>query len=141
MKYKHKINRKIRVFVEHELFQYKTHKKLLRNLEESMFPKITPTLSFAGGGGNASSTTENAAIRLATNHRIEYLKNSIDAIETVLGRSDDIVKELIKLVYFDNRFTVTAASYEVHCGKTMAYELINDFLYILASEMGLIDSE
>lgn len=142
LKYKYIINRKVRVFVEHELFTYKANIRLLETLEESMLPPITPNLSFAGGnGGNVSMPVENAAIRLATDNRIEYLRKSINAIQRILEGCSGITRELITLVYIDNRFTVEGAALQVHCSKTVAYQLINNFLCIVASEMGLADLE
>lgn len=107
-----------------------------------MLPPITPNLSFAGGnGGNVSTPVENAAIRLATDNRIEYLRKSINAIQRILEGCSGITRELITLVYIDNRFTVEGAALQVHCSKTTAYQLINNFLCIVASEMGLADLE
>lgn len=139
MRYARHIDRKIRIFVEHELLHYGRNKALLSAIRESMMPSVTAGLSGGTSGGGTTSTTENSALRLVSDARIEHLEKSISAIDRALAKSSVDMRRLIRLVYIINSHSITMAGYEIHVGATNAYSMINDFIILVALEMGIVD--
>ena len=140
-KYRFSLSPKIKGYVEWQLEHYHEDKKQLEEFRSDMIPNATPSYSLAGGvqGGKISSTTENAAIRLATNPYILTTERSVNAIEKMLEYCDDTDKKLISLVYWKRSHTVEGAGMVVFLSRRQAYRRINKIQCILALELGLVN--
>lgn len=141
MKYKNKVPLHIRRYCEWELRHYRENKRKLKEVEDSMMPLITTKWSEAGGGSGVSNPTERTALKLATNTYLLQMGKTVEAIDRCYEQLEDADKKLVELVYFQNRFTIFGAAQEVGYSQTAAYKKLNDFIYLLACELGIMNLE
>ncbi|MGN0627464.1 MAG: hypothetical protein ACI4IT_05840 [Oscillospiraceae bacterium] len=137
-KYLFNLPPKIKRYIEYELEHFNENKRWLKETEDNMMPRITPTLSFVGGGGGVNKSTEKTAIKIASSIYIRRTEENIRALERVFNKLDNTDKMLIELVYFRKTHTVIGAGLKVNLDKSAAYRHINNILGLIALEMGLI---
>jgi RinA family phage transcriptional activator len=104
MKDQQKIPRHVYKFIEAELYDYKINKKTLEALKNDVY-----LATFSGDGAGRSSRrgspSEAKVMQLMTDRQIQRLEFSVKAIEDVLETLTDEERKLLKLRYFEKRFT------------------------------------
>lgn len=122
----------IRAYPEHKLEYEALHTQSMA-IDMSGMPR---------GGGGASRTLENLAIREfpATKQReYEAVRRAVEAIrKTPNGKA---WYSIIDLVYWRNSHTLDGAALEVGYSKDRAKQLHGDFIRMVARNYGLMDSE
>ena len=140
-KYKFSLTPKIKGIVEWQLQHYNDDKRQIEQLKNDMIPSPTAGYSLAGGvsGGGTSRTTENVAVRIATNPYIMQTERSCKAIERVLSRCNETDSKLVDLVYWRQSYTVEGAGMKIGLSKSSAYRHVNDILTSIALEIGYVN--
>jgi len=140
-KYKFDLAPKVKGIVEWHLEHYHEDKAQLESLKNDMVPSPTPGYSLTGGvsGGNQGMPTESAGIKIATNSYILATERNIKAIDRVLGKIDNLDKQMIDLVYWKKAYTIVGAGTKVGLKEQASYAHINTVLGLIALEMGLVN--
>ena len=133
---------KIKGYVEWQLQHYHEDKRQLEKIKNDMMPSAMTSYSLTAGCGcsEIGRPTEKAALEMATNTYILTIERSINAVEAVLGRCDEIDAKLIELVYWRRTYTVRGAADKTNLSFSGAYKRINRILYDIAYELGCADS-
>lgn len=138
MKYKIKMDRRVRSYVELCLFQYDDIIKKITITRESMMPPITAGFSDGGAGKGTSDPTAKAAMQILTDRFLVRKQNEIKSIDTVMAKLGENEKKLMDIVYFRKANNVTGAGLKLGYSEAQSYRIINDVLSEIALEMGLI---
>lgn len=103
---------------------YHTLKEIARLREEIMSPFLDETDDNRGGGKSniPGKPTERIATRLATNKKLEYLTEIVEAIEQVYNALPDDYKKLVRLKYWNRnkRLTWEGIAGELHVSRRQA---------------------
>lgn len=140
-KYKFSLNPRIKGIVEWQLEHYAEDKRQLEETKRDMIPSPTASYSLTGGvsGGDTNRTTENVAVRIATNPYIMQTERSCTAIERVISGCNETDIKLIDLVYWKRTYTVEGAAMKCGMHTATAYRHINDVLATIALEIGYVN--
>ncbi len=138
MRYRYSLNSQIRGYIEWQLEHYHEDKRQLEEHKRDMMPQVTPNYSPQTGGTGISNPTESAAIRMLTSQYIGSLERSTAAITRVLAGLDDTDKQMVDLVYWKRSHTVVGAGMRVGYSRTQSYKRINNILYLVALELGVV---
>lgn len=138
MRYRYSLNSQIRGYIEWQLEHYHDDKRQLEEHKRDMMPQVTPNYSPQTGGTGISNPTESAAIRMLTSQYIGSLERSTAAITRVLAGLDDTDKQMVDLVYWKRSHTIEGAGMKVHLSRRSAYRHVNNILYQIAVELGLV---
>lgn len=109
-----------------------------RELEDLRRASVTVRYNQAGGGGGPGRTTEQTALReLPPARQREY-----DAVRKAITRTGHMQdgklrNDIIRLVYFRKRYTLSGAAYACHVSYATAKNWHQHFLRLVASELGL----
>ena len=140
-KYKYSLNEKIKGYVEFQLAQYNEIKRDLGREKDAMMPSTVAKYGAGGGhGSEASRTTENIGLRMATSPYIRTLELTAAALGRVLSTLDETDLKLVDLVYWKGSYTVEGAAMIAGIGKSAAYTRINDILGRAAIELGCVNA-
>jgi len=140
MRYKYSLPSEIRSTVEWQLEHYPEDKRQLSSYKDDLIPSPTQAYSLTPGGGGASRTTENVAMRIASSPYLRRLEQSVAAIEYALSRADDIDRRLIELVYWRREYTVAGAGLRLGLSCSGAYKRLNKVLAAVALELGYVSA-
>lgn len=103
---------------------YHTLKEIARLREEIMSPFRDETDENIGGGKSniPGKPTERIATRLATNKKLGYLTEIVEAIEQVYNALPDDYKKLVRLKYWNkhNKLTWDMIADELHVSRRQA---------------------
>lgn len=103
---------------------YHTLKEIARLREEIMSPFRDETNENIGGGKSniPGKPTERIATRLATNKKLGYLTEIVEAIEQVYNALPDDYKKLVRLKYWNkhNKLTWDMIADELHVSRRQA---------------------
>lgn len=138
MKYKIKLSRYTRGFVEECLRLYNVKQKKVSLTRESMMPPITAGFSEGGGGKGTSDPTAHSAINIVTNPFLEESLRQFRCIDTVMARLGENEKKLIDIVYFRKSNDIPGAGLKLGYSEAQSYRIVNGVLVDIALEMGLI---
>lgn len=140
-KYKYSLNEKIKGYVEFQLAHYNEIRRDLEREKDAMMPSTVAKYGIGGGhGSEASRTTENIGLRMATSPYIRNLEQTAEALGRVIGKLDDTDLKLVDLVYWKGSYTVEGAAMIAGIGKSAAYSRINDILGRAAIELGCVNT-
>ena len=130
---------KIRGIVEYQLEHYYDSRRELKDAERDMMPSNTPKYSSDPvTHGEASRTTENVAIKIMASKYLVELEKTVNSIEYITNRLSREDYELIDLVFFKGKFTITGAGQLLNMSQRTAYRHVDAVLTALARELGLI---
>ena len=110
----------------------RAYPRLHKEYEALHSQKITASISGMPGGGGASRTTEDIALRrLPGTQQAEY-DAVTRAIELTKGKTygNDALK-LVDLVFWKRRCTVTGAAVQINCSKTTAFRYHREFIQLV----------
>lgn len=140
-RYKYSLNEKIKGYVEFQLAHYNEIKRDLGREKDAMMPSTVAKYG-AGGvhGSEASRTTENIGLRMATSPYIRNLELTAAALGRVISTLDETDLKLVDLVYWKGSYTVEGAAMIAGIGKSAAYTRINDILGRAAIELGCVNA-
>ncbi|HWQ42811.1 MAG TPA: transcriptional regulator [Desulfosporosinus sp.] len=123
-----RLDRHIYQFVEAELRDYKTNKKLIAEYDKELeYTGAKSGLSKDPSGrfsqNQVSDSTHNEAARVIANeNRIKRAKDYVGCIDDVLEELSDQDKRLIELKYFQGWLTDFGIIRELHIGRTKYYD-------------------
>ena len=99
-----KIPKHVYKFIEAELYDYKINKKTLEALKNDVY-----LATFSGDGTGRSSRrgspSEAKVMQLMTDRQIQRLEFTVKAIEDVLETLTEEEKKLVRMKYFEKRYT------------------------------------
>ena len=140
-RYKYSLNEKIKCHVEFQLAHYNEIRRDLDREKDAMMPSTVAKYGNGGGhGSDASRTTENVGLRMATSPYIRNLEQTAEAIGRVLSTLDTTDMRLVDLVYWKESYTVEGAAMMAGIGKSAAYARINGILGQIAVELGYVNT-
>ena len=126
--------------IESELFSYNDTLKEIQALRnEIMFTKENADENIGGGRSSLpSSPTENAAVKLAANKRLNNLEEIARAIEEVYNISNSEYKNLIRLKYWTRPQTKTweGIAAELHISRRQALRWRDQIIQAIAEVLG-----
>ena len=110
----------------------RSYPQLHREHEALHSQKITASISGMPGGGSASRTTEDVALRRLPGIKQREHDAVAAAIERMKGKSygKDVLK-LIDLVFWKQRCNVTGAAMHINCSKTTAFRYHREFILLV----------
>ncbi len=128
---------RVKNMVEWHLEHYWQDKQNIDQYWNDSIPSPTPHYT-EGHSGNAERSTEATVLKIASSPYIAQTERSIKAIERVLNSADEIDRKLVRLIYWQQAYTVEGAAWAAHISKSTAYRHINDVLRKIALELGYI---
>ncbi len=137
-----KIRRDIKCYIEAELRDYH---ETIKSIQEDRNELIYATPIFDNNGGGRSNMTSDPTLKktisLMTNKRIRRMEQTVSAISSVVDALPEEKYKLIKLKYWTNPqpLTDTGIAMGMHMGKTAFYNWVNDILFAIGVEMGLLN--
>ncbi len=138
-----RIDRHIYQYVEAELRNYKTYKKLIEEYDkELLYSGAKSGLAKDPSGrfsqNQTSDSTHNEVARVIANeHRIMRAIDMVMCIEDVLINLPDIDRELVELKYFQGLLTDWGIIGEMHISRATYYRMKNRTIYKFALRMRL----
>lgn len=124
--------------VEWQLEHYWQDKQNLEQFWRDSLPSATPNYSGMPGGSDVGRNAEDTALRIISSPYVAQTERSVKAIEKVLSATNDIDKRLVRLVYWQQAYTVEGAANVLHMNRATAYRHLNDVLQKIALELGYI---
>lgn len=103
---------------------------------------ITANISGIPGGGGASRTVENIAIRelpKKEQEEFEAVRKTVEVTERLRTGADRL--KIISLVFWKQSHTLHGAAMKTHIGYDMAIGYHGDFIMVVAYFMGMIQYE
>ena len=137
-KYKYSMPPRVKSMVEWQLEHYWQDKQNLEQFWRDSLPSATPNYSGMPGGSAVGRNAEDTALRIISSPYVAQTERSVKAIENVLSAANETDKRLVRLVYWQQAYTVEGAAHALHIGKTTAYRHIGDILRRIALELGYI---
>ena len=112
----------------------RAYPQLHREYEQLHSQKVTASISGMPGGGGASRTTEDIALRRLPGTKQAEHDAVAKAIELTKGKvyGKDALK-LIDLVFWKQRCTVTGAAVRLNCSKTTAFRYHREFIQLVGT--------
>lgn len=137
-KYKYSMPPRVKSMVEWQLEHYWQDKQNLEQFWRDSLPSATPNYSGIPGGSDVGRNAEDTALRIISSPYVAQAERSVKAIEKVLSATNDIDKRLVRLVYWQQTYTVEGAANVLHMNRATAYRHLNDVLQKIALELGYI---
>lgn len=120
----------------------RAYPELKSKYEDMHSQSMTANLSGMPGGGSASRTVENIAIRelpKGEQEEFEAVRKAVDVTERLRTGADRL--KIISLVFWKGSHTLHGAAMETHIGYDTAIDYHGDFIMIVAFFMGRIPYE
>lgn len=123
--------------IEAELRSFKDSKAYLEALRRDII-EGTQLQGERVQSSTISDTTSNKAIRLVSSPEILEISKRINAIEDglMIIAKHDLKIRLLKMKYFEHKYTDTGIMEELNIGKTCFYNWRTDIIRIIASKLG-----
>lgn len=125
--------------IEAELYAYHdTLKEIAKLRNEILHASSEPDRVGGGRGNTPTDKTGVAAIRLATDKRLNSLVEVVEAIESVVERLPEKKRELVKLKYWSQPRTLTwdGIALRLDVSRRTAINWRNEIVYAIALKMG-----
>ena len=126
--------------IESEWSNYKNTLYEIKLLEESIHHPFQESVSVPGGKNSVrtiSKDVEDKAIRLTTHKQLIYLKEVVNAIETVYRQLPDDKKKLVKARYWSNKeFDWNGIAKECNVSRRQAFNWRDDIVVATAKLLG-----
>lgn len=126
----------VRNFIKKELYNYKSNKKLIKELEE----KIIFESGYNDGqprGNKTTFPTEDKAIKITTSREILLVKKRQMQIEAALNKLDTVEQEIVDSIFFKGHSQIYCETHE-YITKDVYYHIMNKMIYFTAIEYDLI---
>jgi len=122
--------------IEAELYGYYETKKELEQLEEEIL-EGSPFQEVAVQCGNGDSTASKA-IRLLSSRELLEIRRRINAIEKaiVILQEDNTKLRLLKMKYFERKYTDIGIMNELHISNRTFYRWRNEVIQLIGSYLG-----
>lgn len=116
-------------FVESELKRHPHRKRRLRDLEDDII-RATPEEDLTGmpKGSTPGNPTLNKAISLMRSEERAHLSMMVRRVEDTFTRLSPLQQDIIRLLYFDGRFTLEGVIEKVHCPRRTFFRQRNGAL-------------
>lgn len=122
-------------YVKAVIRKYKERDELLRDLRSQ---SITANMSGMPGGGIASRSTENIALRcLPENEQREYDAVSLGIKQTLRMKNGQDRMDVIDLVFWTGDHNLTSAARKMGYSYDTAQDYHRDFIWLVAKNLGL----
>lgn len=125
-----------RPYVINVLRDYPAYKRITADAKSQ---KVTAQYNKGRGGGGASRTTENAAMRTGLSRQQERELEAVEkAIKTTRRGPDGKIRmKVVELVYFRNTHTIEGAAQKVHVSYNTAWKWTDSFIRRVGDNLGL----
>lgn len=137
-KYKYSMSPRVKSMVEWQLEHYWQDKQNLEQFWRDSLPSATPNYSGMPGGSEVGRNAEDTALRIISSPYVAQTERSVKAIDKVLSAANETDKRLVRLVYWQQAYTVEGAANALHMNRATAYRHLNDVLQKIALELGYI---
>lgn len=137
-KYKYSMSPRVKSMVEWQLEHYWQDKKNLEQFWRDSLPSATPNYSGMPGSSDVGRNAEDTALRIISSPYVAQTERSVKAIENVLSAANETDKRLVRLVYWQQAYTIEGAANVLHMNRATAYRHLNDVLQKIALEIGYI---
>lgn len=123
--------------IEKEIYQYHNTKRQLEDLRSAIIDERG--LQEVPSGGRISDTTANKAVRLVSSTSLYQMERAVRAIEESFEELDHlgpVVKEMIRLKYWDKRLKDYGIMQQLNIPRTTFYRWRDGFVHSIASKLG-----
>lgn len=124
-------------YIEAELFDYHDTLEEINQLREDIMEGSGERA--IGKSTRKSDPTATRATRLLIDRRLQRLEEVTTAIGRVYDNVPREKQKLIKLKYWDKRYTNTGVAEDLHIGEMTFYRWRRQIIQAIARELGLID--
>lgn len=124
-------------YIEAELFDYHDTLEEITQLREDIMEGRAERA--IGKSTRKSDPTATRATRLLMDRRLQRLEEVTTAIGRVYDNVPREKQKLIKLKYWDRRYTNTGVAEDLHIGEMTFYRWRRQIIQAIARELGLID--
>lgn len=136
MRNKYKIESYKKNYIMHELYNYESCKKLLKELEEDILNSST-TNDGQPRGNSTSDPTAQKATKLMTSKSILIVTQKINNIENALGKLTEEEREIEDII-FNKRCNQVKAETKYNISPDTYYNTRRKIVYLTAIEYGEI---
>jgi len=133
------VNRGTRIFVQTELSSYEETKKDLEELKAEIAETRAIDTAEERRGSSIGNPTENKAASIITNKRLRRMEETIRAIEVVFNSLPPEKKRLVKMKYWDRRYTDFGIANELFISDRTFRRWNRNIITSIAKEMGLVE--
>lgn len=134
---KYKLPKHIKIYIEHELYDYIGNKKLQQEIREDII--------YSSGGGQdgqpkgtvTTDPTSLKAEKLLTSRALLIVTNKIQKIEKVLNSLSEDEREIVEIIFFKGHSQIYAEMHD-NISKNMYYYMKNKVIYLTAKEYNQI---
>lgn len=132
----YKLPKHIKIYIEHELYDYIGNKKLQEEIEDDI-------INSSGGndgqpkGNNTSDPTSLKAEKLTTSRALLIVTKKIQKIEKVLNILSADEREIVETIFFKGHSQIYAEMHD-DISKNMYYYMKSKMIYLTAREYGEI---
>ncbi len=125
-----------RPYVINVLRDYPVYKRIERDAHGQ---KITAQYNKGRGGGGASRTTEQAALRSGLTRQQQRELEAVERAISNTSRGPDgkIRLKVVELVYFRDTHTIEGAAQQVHVCYNTAWKWTDTFVRLVGKNLGL----
>ena len=141
VKYKHRMDKRIRDFIEFQIECCPMNEKLLAELKGSMMPRITTNYGASShGSGNVYRPTEETALRIVSDTYLLQLELSINAVRSVYNRLLPEDQELIRLMYWSNTaYNADGVAMKLCMSRSTVYDRLNNIIVEIGRRLGYVN--
>ena len=136
MRNKYKLESYKKNYIMHELYNYESNKKLLKELEDDIL-NSTSTNDGQPRGNGTSDTTAQKATKLMTSKAILTVTKKINNIENALSKLNEEEKEIEDII-FNKRCSQVKAETKYNISPDIYYNTRRKIVYLTAIEYGEI---
>lgn len=124
-------------YVEAELYDYHETKKALEELRADIIEAAPPEKIGGNGSDYHGDPTAVRAGKLLTNRRIRKMEETTGAIDRVLNRLPPEKRALVKVKYWDGRYSNLGVADQIHISRATFFRWRDEIVFAVAVEMGL----
>jgi len=131
-------------YIEDKLYRYNELLKYIEEREDEIINSTPPQGNGGHQAGHISDTTGQRAVQLASNQEILELKRVcrvIDKTVSMYKAIDPLKYELIKLKYFDRRYTDFGITKQLSISRRTYYRYRREAICFLGKQLGIIIRE
>jgi RinA family phage transcriptional activator len=132
-----------KAYIEFELRHFEQTKRDWEQLQDQIVTGSDYTISDMPRGTDVSDSTQAKAMRLCTNARLMQMERTVRAIERILTGLPEEKYKLIEMRYWTSPRTLTddGIALEIYCNKRTMYRWIDEIMFAIAAELGIINPD